>query len=218
MSPRAKSARRRRRRYLPLILVGVTVPLLGAGAFALVRSFLASSPGQPMKVVQEIHVIRPPPPPPDVPPPPPPPDEKVDVPDPQQPPDPAPSNDPPPSERLGLDAEGGAGGDSFGLVGNKGGRELLASGGSAYAWYSNLLQNEIKDCLADNKDVHGSAVAVRMWLRDDGTTIDRVRLVDSTGDHARDKAIETSMQRCRFSRAPPDGTPQPISFRIVPHT
>src|SRR5215472_10490179 len=118
----------------------------------MIRSFLKSNPGPPQKLVQEVHLIRPPPPPPDLPPPPPPPpDEKVDVPDPLEKPDPTPSNEPPPGEQLGLDAEGSAGGDAFGLLGNKGGRDLIGTGGSAFAWYAGLLKNEILDTLGAEK-------------------------------------------------------------------
>src|SRR5262249_25453955 len=139
-------------RFLPVMLLGLAVMSLGVGAVALVRGFLHSTPLPPKQQIQEVHLIRPPPPPPDLPPPPPPPpDEKVDVPDPQDKPDPTPSNKPPPGEQLGLDAEGTAGGDEFGLAAHKGGRDLLASGGSAYAWYSGLLKDQIMDQLGSEK-------------------------------------------------------------------
>jgi len=197
--------------YLPIILLGLAVSGLGVGAVALVRSFLNAAPPQGKKVVQEIHVIRPPPPPPDLPPPPPPPEEKVDIPDPQQQPDPTPSNEPPPSEQLGLDAEGSAGGDAFGLVGHKGGRELLATGGSAMAWYANQLTGAIRDCLS--ADPPKGDMRVQTWVREDGS-VERVRLPESSGAQARNKSIEARLEQCRFP-APPAGTPQPITLRIV---
>lgn len=210
------TARRKRRRYVPIILLGCCASLIGAGTFALVRNFLNSTPGQPKRLIQEIHVIRPPPPPPDLPPPPPPPpDEKV-VQEPERP-DPTPSNDPPPSEQLGLDAEGGAGSDAFGLLGHKGGRDLLASGGSAYAWYAGLLKTELLDQLQEMQDARrGSySVVVRVWVRADGT-IERARLAESSGDKTRDRAIEAALSHIqRLSQAPPADMPQPISLRIV---
>src|SRR5215470_7935612 len=128
-----------RRRYLVVIALGLVVSGLGAGAVALVRGFLNSAPPQSKKVVQEIHVIRPPPPPPDLPPPPPPPpEEEVKLKEP--PPEPTPTNDPPPGEQLGLDAQGAAGSDGFGLAARPGGRDLLASGNSAYVWYAGVLK------------------------------------------------------------------------------
>ena len=204
--------------FLPLIALAVVVIIAGFGVFWMVRGFLNSAPKPTKQVVQEIHVIRPPPPPPDEPPPPPPPpEEKVDVHEPDQQPDPTPSNEPPPSENLGLDAEGGAGGDAFGLVGHQGGRDLLASGGSAFMWYGGLLKNEIVDRLQDDKEARkGSYSAVlNVWVAKDGT-IQRFRLAQSSGDKARDKAIEAAISRItRISQAPPADMPQPITLKIV---
>jgi periplasmic protein TonB len=214
--PEARSKSRRRRRYLPVVLVGASITLIGAGTFAMVRSFLNSTPAPQKPVVQQIQLIRPPPPPPDLPPPPPPPpEEKVDVP--QQKPDPTPSKEPPPGEHLGLDAEGGAGGDAFGLVGNKGGRELLASGGSALAWYAGLLKDRILDQLNEDQAARRGqySVMVRVWVRGDGS-IDHVRIIEGSGNRERDQAIEAALGRLpRLSQAPPPDMPEPISLRIV---
>ena len=141
----------------------------------------------------------------------------MSIPDPQQQPDPTPSNEPPPSEQLGLDAEGSAGGDAFGLVGNKGGRDLLGTGGSAFSWYAGLLKNEILDTLeTDSKARNGGySVIVRVWVRSDGT-IEKVRIAQSSGDRARDQAIEAALSRItRLSQGPPADMPEPISLRIV---
>ena len=209
---------KKRKSRLPIIILGLAVTTLGAGAFALVRNFLASAPAPQKMLVQEIHLIRPPPPPPDLPPPPPPPpDEKVDVPDPQDKPDPTPSNEPPPSQQLGLDADGSAGGDAFGLAAHKGGRDLLAEGGSAYAWYAGLLKNEILDQLNAEKRARSGeySVIVRVWVRNDGS-VDHIRIVQSSGSRDRDQAIETALSRIsRLSQAPPADMPEPISLRIV---
>jgi len=211
----------RKNRFLPLILGTVAVTTLGVGAIALMRSFLQGTPGQPKQVVQQIQLIRPPPPPPDLPPPPPPPpEEKVEVPDPQQKPDPDPSNEPPPGEQLGLDVEGSAGGDEFGLAARKGGRDLLASGGSAYAWYAGVLKSQILDQLSSDQHARlgNYSVVVRVWVRSDGT-IDRVRITQSSGNRERDQAIESALSRItRLPQAPPADMPEPISLRIVSHT
>jgi len=205
-------------RYLPALLLGVGVMSLGVGAIALMRNFLHSAPPLPKQQIQEVHLIRPPPPPPDLPPPPPPPpEEKVNVPDPQDKPDPTPSNEPPPSERLGLDAEGSAGGDAFGLMGNKGGRDLLGSGGSAYVWYAGLLKDQILEQLNTEKQAHHGeySLLVHVWVRNDGS-IDHVRIVEGTGNRERDSAIESALARIkRLSQAPPNDMPEPISLRIV---
>ncbi|GAC1459755.1 MAG: hypothetical protein PVS2B3_13250 [Steroidobacteraceae bacterium] len=205
------NARTRKRRFL--LLAGLTATTLGVGAVALVRNLLHSTPGAPKVLVQEIHLIRPPPPP-DLPPPPPPPEEKVDIPDPQKP-DPTPSNEPPPGEQLGLDAAGSAGGDAFGLAARAGGRDLLASGGSALAWYGNLLRNEILERLGADRQARGGqySVIARVWVRSDGT-VERVHLAASTGNRERDRAIEADLAGIRVSQGPPADMPQPISVRI----
>jgi len=211
--------KKKKNRYLPVIIVGLGICAVGVGAFALVRNFLASPAGPPKQVVQEIHLIRPPPPPPDLPPPPPPPpEEKVDVPQPQKQPEPTPNNQPPPSEHLGLDAAGGAGSDAFGLVGNPGGRELLGGGsGSAYVWYAGVLKSDILNLLQDDPAIRkGSyAVSVKLWLRNDGT-VEHFRLAQSTGDRARDQELERRLSELtRISQAPPADTPEPITVEIT---
>jgi protein TonB len=208
--------RAQRFRYLPLVALALVVMLAGGGVYWMVRGFLNSAPPPTKRVVQEIHVIRPPPPPPETPPPPPPPEEKVDVhEEPDKEPDPTPSNEPPPSEQLGLDAEGGAGGDAFGLVGNKGGRDLLASGGSALKWYGGLVKNELLERLQDVKEARkGSySVEIAVWVRPDGT-VERFH-AQSSGDKERDRAIEAVLSHFRISEAPPANMPQPLSIRIV---
>jgi len=168
-------------------------------------------------VAQEIHIIRPPPEELPPPPPPPPPEEKVDIPDPQQEPDPTPSDEPPPAEQLGLDAEGGAGSDGFGLAARKGGRDLLASGGSAFSWYAGLLKNAILDGLQNEARAHSGSytVMVKVWVRPDGT-IERIALAQSSGDKERDRAIEAALARIsRISQGPPADMPQPVSLQIV---
>ena len=211
------AAPRKRRRYLPPILLGVCITLIGAGTYAVMRNFLNSPPGTPQKVIQEIHLIRPPPPPPDLPPPPPP-EEKVDIKEPEQRPEPTPSNEPPPGEQLGLDADGSAGGDAFGLLANRGGRDLLAAGGgSAYVWYAGLLKDQVLEQLNTEKQAHRGqyAVVVRVWVRSDGT-IDRVSIVEGSGNRDRDSAIESALSRIkRLAQAPPADMPEPINLRIV---
>jgi len=206
---------RNKSRFTALVLMCVAVSILGVGALAVIRGILSGTPPQTKKVVQEIHVIRPPPPPPDLPPPPPPPEEKVDVHEPEPEPDPTPSNEPPPSEQLGLDAEGSAGGDAFGLAARKGGRDLLATGGSAYAWYGNQLSNKIREKLESELRTKGGSydATIRIWQREDGS-IERVRVVRSSGSPEKDRAVESSLPQVTLE-PPPPGMPQPIQLHIV---
>lgn len=208
------NGRAQKYRFLPLIALCVLVLIVGGGAIWLVRNFLAGSPPPQKKVVQEVRIIRPPPEELPPPPPPPPPEEKVDIPDPQEPqPDPTPSDEPPPAEQLGLDADAGAGSDGFGLAARKGGRDLLASGGSALAWYGGQIKNQILDCLQQDERARSGtySTSLKMWVRPDGS-VERVALSKSTGNKDRDGAIEKCARS--VSQSPPADTPNPVSLRI----
>jgi protein TonB len=211
------NGRAQKYRFVPMIALCALVVLIGGGAIWAIRHFLATAAPAQKKVAQEIHIIRPPPEELPPPPPPPPPEEKVDIPDPQPEPDPTPSDEPPPAEQLGLDAEGGAGSDGFGLAARKGGRDLLASGGSAFTWYAGLLKNAILDGLQNEQRAHNGSytVMVKVWVRPDGT-IERIALAQSSGDKERDRAIEAALARIsRISQGPPADMPQPVSLQIV---
>ena len=204
------------RRPLLWILAAVAVIALFGAAIWAVRGWLGTKAPTAKQVVQEVRIIRPPPPPPKVEePPPPPPEEKVDLPDPQKP-DPTPSDEPPPSEQLGLDAEGAGAGDGFGLVGRKGGRDLLAGGGNAYSWYAGVVAGAIRDQLEKEPRTRGGpySVPVRVWLTDSGV-VQRIELARSSGDTERDRAIENALRRITRLQAPPADTPQPMTIRIV---
>lgn len=211
------NGRAQKYRFVPLIALVTVLALVGVGLFLLIRHFVNQEAPATKKVVQEIRVIRPPPPPPETPPPPPPPpEEKVDLKEPEPEPDPTPSNEPPPSEQLGLDADGSAGSDGFGLAARKGGRDLLASGGSAYVWYAGLLKSEILRRLQDEKKIRASSfsINVRVWLSDDGT-IERARVAQSTGSEDRDRLIEQRIVGGRVSAPVPSGMPQPLMVKVV---
>src|SRR5512134_2417325 len=109
------------------LIAGIVLGAVGLGIVAgAARAILSDKPAPAKMVVQEVKILRaPPPPPPEEPPPPPP--EEVDVPEPEPQPEPTPSDEPPPGE-LGLDAEGAAGSDGFGLAARPGGRDLVGSG------------------------------------------------------------------------------------------
>lgn len=204
------------------IIIGAVVVAVLVGGVLFIRSFLGAAKVQQPKIVQEVHLIRPPPPPPpeEKPPPPPPPEEKVVTPQDQPKPDPTPDNQPPPSQNLGLDAEGGAGGDAFGLVGNKGGRDLLGGGnGSAAAWYGNLIKNEVMERLGSDKALRTGnyQVQVRLWFSRDGT-IEKAAVVKSSGDRDRDRSIETQLSSfTRIPQPPPAGVPSPITLTVSYH-
>lgn len=136
-------------RYAPVIIGVVVLALLMSAGIYFVAN-LKSDAAQ-KKVVQQITVIKPPPIKEE-----PPPQEEIEEEveeqikdEPLDEPEPVPDQgaDEPVGEELGLDAEGTAGGDSFGLKAKKGGRGFLG-GGSAYG---NYLKTEINKAITQSE-------------------------------------------------------------------
>lgn len=207
------------RRWLPWI--GGTVIFLGFGAvvYAMVAA-LSGTPPPPQPKVQQISIVQPPPPPPppEMEEPPPEPEEQVEVPEPEPEPiaEAEDSDEPPPGEDLGLDAEGAAGADGFGLRAKKGGRGLIG-GGDRNAWYAGILQRDLQSLLSGIDDVRRGryAVVVRIWVDDQGTIQDS-EIVQGSGDRALDAALARALQGgMRISEAPPEDLPQPIKLQIT---
>jgi protein TonB len=187
-------------------------------AYYALRGLQGGGVPEPPKV-QEISLVQPPPPPP--PPPkleePPPPEEQVDIPEPEPEPVPeeAAADEPPPGEDLGLDAEGVAGADGFGLRAKKGGRGIIG-GGDRNRWYAGVIQRDLQGSLAGNDEARGAkySVIVKLWISADGR-VERFELSDSTGDDSSDAALRETLSGLRLSDAPPADMPQPVKLRVV---
>lgn len=204
----------RSRRWLPLAgAVGLVLVLGGLAVFLVRMMSGTSAPTQPR--VQQISVVLPPPPPP--------PPPKMEEPEPEpveiDEPEPEPLADDSaeaPGEELGLDAEGVAGGDQFGLRAKKGGRSLLG-GGDAHAWYAGILQRDLQALLSNDDKVRSLgdyAVIVSIRLNGDGY-IEDSRLESGSNNPELDLALRNALSaRVRISREPPDDLPQPIRLRI----
>jgi protein TonB len=177
--------------------------------------------GQPVtlakKTIQQVTILTPPPPPPEAPPPPPP-EEKVEIEEPEPEPEVADAEQPPAGDQLGLDADGAAGGDAFGLLARKGGRDLLAGGGDdRFGWYSSVLKGDLIGRLSAIRDIRKDRynVSVRLWLSPDGR-VQRYRLVGTTGKADLDRDLRAALDSLdRVSERPPEGLPQPVRLRIV---
>jgi len=208
------------KRHLPKLLGTAVVLGVGIGVVLLISRFMNAEQTASKKQVQTITLVKPPPPPP--PPPkverPPEPEVKkdVDLPDPEKLEDlPDQADEPPAGDLLGLDAEGGAGGDAFGLIGRKGGRGLLS--GDPYLVYASQLQKHIEDALLDSDPVRKKAYSViaRIWVSADGS-IQRTELSSSSGDDIIDnKLVDLINGLQALAETPPDGMPQPIKLRIT---
>jgi periplasmic protein TonB len=212
-------------RRLP-VLLGIAFSLLIVlGVWFLKDNF--HKPPQTKKVVQQITMIQPPPPPP--PPPeikPPEPEikeEKIEEPIPDKEPEPAPeeANEPPAAE-LGLDANGTAGSDGFGLAARKGGRSILGgTPGSSILWYGGQIKRQVEDNLQNLLNdtaamKNGYSVIVNVWVGPDGR-ITRGELASGSGKADVDQAIRAALPKLRASigKAPPDNMPQPVKIRLT---
>jgi periplasmic protein TonB len=209
--------RRTQRRYWTRLGGAVFGVLLILGFSWFVRTMMAGKIGKPARQVQIVQLIRPPPPPP----PPeqsPPPPEKVDEPLPKDTPEPKPDDEAPPAEPMGLDAQGTAGEDAFGLAARRGGSDLVGgSGNAAFAWYTNRLKDAVVEKLSSDAKIGSKkfSLSVRVWIEADGR-IRQVKLVTTTGDRQLDQRIESALSSLsRLSDAPPLEMPQPVSLKIV---
>ena len=205
-------------------LVLVAAVLLGLW---LREMLMSGKPSKQMKV-QQITLIRPPPPPP---PPPQPPEEKppevkeeVKL---DQPKEPQPEKEeqaPPPGPDLAVDAEGTGEGDNFGLVGKKGGADLIGGGGPAgnpWARYDAIVNEAVnsafQNALSREKELKNKnyKVVVKVWVDASGQ-VTRSALVEGTGDERVDKILKDVMRDLRALRdAPPADMPQPLKIRVT---
>jgi protein TonB len=210
-------AKRSLRRNISRLAGGVCGLLLILGFVWFVRTMLANKTGKPSRQVQVVQVIRPPPPPPDQPPPPPP--EKTDVPLPKDVPEPVPDNQPAPSDQpLGLDAEGAAGGDAFGLAARRGGSDLVGGTGSApFAWYTNRITDAIRERLSSvacAKSAKGS-LSIHVLMQADGR-IKQVQLATTTGNTRVDQCIDSALTSMPPMSDPlPPGMPEQVNLKVV---
>lgn len=193
--------------------------------FFFLKDIIFGDKSSKKRVTHDIALIKPPPPPPKPEEKPPEPEikkEEVKLPEPETPPEPENANqdEPPPSENLGLDADGQAGSDGFGLGANKGGRAIIAGkggGGNRFAWYDGLVQKTIQDVLDRNKNLDNQnyKVIVKIWLNPDGS-VERFDLANSSGNGDIDKTIKLALREIRQIKEPlPDGLLQPIKLRIT---
>lgn len=199
------------------VIGGLTLLLaLGLIGFYILHGLKGASAPEPPKI-QEISLVQPPPPPP----PPkieqPPPEEKIKLPEPAPEPkaEETPDQEPPPSADLGLDADGVAGSDGFGLQARKGGNGIIG-GGDRNRWYAGLVQRNLQSRLADNDAARGTkySLIVKLWITADGR-IDRFEFVTAAGDSKSDAAIREALSGLRLTEQPPRDLPQPLKLRIV---
>jgi TonB family protein len=139
-----------------------------------------------------------------------------------------PENDNTPAgDKLGLDAEGTAGGDAFGLAGKKGGRSLLAGGNgmgrlsllSKFAGYTQMVETEIRKKIMKRLDEEGGIpkgtlqAVVRISVDNNGAVI-AYKIIGSSGNNKMDGAVKSSLEHIKISEPPPDGMPRTMDIKI----
>ncbi len=207
------------RRLLPAAIALLFVTSVGVGAAMMISSFMDDKPLKAARKIQTISLLPPPPPPPvEQPPEPELEQEKVEIPEPDMPDElPEQSSDEIAGEELGLDIEGSAGADGFGLIGRKGGRGLLSGVGSPESRFAGQVQKQIQQALYTDDALRRQeyTVLLKVWVAFDGT-IQRTGLDGSTGHHAVDERIEHAIAALpRLAAAPPPDMPMPIRLRIT---
>ncbi len=198
-------------RYLPILVGALITAVL---TYLIVMMMSVEDDSVPHKqVVQQITVFAPPPPPP---PPPPemapeePPPEEESVVDEMDEAMPEEGNDEDVGNDLGMDADGGAGSDGFGLVGRKGGRGIIGGG------YGALVVQEINSMLVDDERLRGReyTVILQLWISEGGH-IERYKLDKTNADSEVLAMLNAAIIRLgSVSSGPPLELPQPIRLRI----
>lgn len=135
-------------------------------------------------------------------------------------------DDVPPGEELGLDADGTGGGDGFRLKAKKGGHSLIGgSGGNKsllkrYAWYTRMLQDEIREkvntYLESKEDLPGGKHRMLLWIMLDqkGNMVLR-SIPKSSGSAKVDDAVEEAIAGFRVSEVPPEEMPKLLKIRVT---
>ncbi|WP_320044889.1 TonB C-terminal domain-containing protein [uncultured Desulfobacter sp.] len=135
-------------------------------------------------------------------------------------------DDTPPGEDLGLDADGTGGADGFGLKAKKGGRSLIGGSGGdksllkRYAWYTRMLQDEIREkvnsYLEDKADLPGGKHKMLLWimLDDNGNMVLR-SIPKSSGILKVDDAVEQAIAGLRVSEMPPEDMPKLLKIKVT---
>ena len=220
--------------YMAWGILALMVVLAGVGASIVKSSLSDDSPHKKNSPVM-VTLLKPPPPP----------QIKEKLPEPvkeipkeeiyaptQEDSNPGPDDDKAPAgDNLGVDAEGTAGGDAFGLVGKKGGRSILAGGGGSggmgrlsllvkFAGYAHITEAEIRKKVMKQLDESGGIpkgklqAGVRVRVDSSGAIID-FKIIGSSGNHKMDDAVQQALADTKLSEPPPDGMPRTMIIKIT---
>lgn len=203
--------------YIPRIIGFV---IAGIAIFFIVKAIMGFIDQKPKneKKIQPITLLKPPPPPPppkvETPPPPPEEQQKIEEPEPEPEPLPDTPPDEAPARDLGLDAEGTAGSDAFGLAAHKGGTGLFG-GGDPFVHYGNQVKSEIMSILSSHDELRRKSYSaiIKVWLKSDGT-LDHIEFAKSSSDPELDDTIQRVLDKFKSPGDLPPGIQQPIKIKI----
>jgi outer membrane biosynthesis protein TonB len=87
---------------------------------------------------------------------------------------------------------------------------------SRYRAYAGVVQADIQNALQKNARTEAGSyrIGIKLWVAQSGS-VERSEVFRSTGDQARDAAINRLVQQVTISRTPPAGMPQPVRILIV---
>jgi TonB family protein len=217
---------------VPWVLIVTVLALAGIGAY-LVRTVLFNEGPQEKSQLATVTLLRPTPPPLEKPP-----EPIIEVQNQDEMQETyedrasrsAKDDSAPAGDDLGVDAAGAAGGDSFGLIGKKGGRSILeGTGGSSsgkvslltkFSGYTQVVTAEIKKKVMTWLDEEGGIpkgnlqCVVRVSLDMDGTII-QYRITGSSGNNRLDAAVTQCLRLFRISEPPPDDMPRTLDIKIT---
>jgi TonB family protein len=132
----------------------------------------------------------------------------------------------PEGDELGLDSEGSAGSDGFGLKGKKGGRALIGGDLSEkslirkYSWYIRLIQEEIRKTVKTYLEQNGGIpegnlkTLVKIILDETGNIVD-FSIFGSSGNHRMDNAVKQALKMAQVNNPPPKRMPKSIKLKIT---
>ena len=224
-----KKKQRKANRILFWGVSGFVILIFFSGAFGVIKLLLSEDSGKRKRQIRMVTLLKPPPPPkvhekppePEI-------KKKQEIIEQQEELEPDPMDDlaedeGPMDDDLGLDADGSAGMDGFGLRAKKGGKDLIGGGLSSllqkYAWYTAIMQEDLRKkvnkYMEDNGGIPDGNLVVHVMISlDDNGQITQLSLERSSGNGMMDRAVEKALLLTHVNEPPPQGMPRVMKLKI----
>lgn len=203
--------------------LGIAVGIIAVGGIGLMVRSLMLAPDAPRHKVVEISLLKPPPPPPPPKPPEKPPEPQIKKPDEvkiqdkvEQAPKPA---EAPPAQAVTSSIKGDGPGDiAYSATGGNGPGTVGGGGGNRlkFEWFKRRIASDFGEELNEVARLRTAnyRVTARVWLNAQGR-VERVELVNSTGNPEMDAHIREALAQARAKEAPPADLPQPVTIQLT---